>query len=336
MGVGSTTGTLLAIASAFFNGSFSVLFKTKRMVDLSIHPIIFQLYVSWGVFLSSLFVLPFAAYDDKELSFLQNFSLGGISAGALLVVAISASFKAIDHIGVALAQGIWGGVAMVVSYTWGTLVFGEAPTNTLLSLFGLFLLVVGVYIIAQCERIIQLIMRRQVPTLDEAEHLLTTNEAVGIAGTRTQIPNYLRGIFWACVVGIFGGSILVPMHLIPEEKQRLVLFLPSFGLGAFFTSPLILLFHYSCEKDKPAFHWKDASLNGLLSGLIYNIGNGMSIIATSSIGYAVAYPILQCAILISGLWGIFLFSEITDRYAIFVFFIGGVILVIGGVVLCIA
>jgi multidrug transporter EmrE-like cation transporter len=68
-----------------------------------------------------------------------GFSTIGIIAGTLFVLATSASFQAIDYIGVALAQGIWGGIAMVVSYTWGTGIFHEVPSNEGLSIFALML-----------------------------------------------------------------------------------------------------------------------------------------------------------------------------------------------------
>ena len=86
------------------------------------------------------------------------------------------------------------------------------------------------------------IVRGQFTTLDEAEQLLTCDEDVFILNRiKIQIPVFIRGIFWSCVVGIFGGSILAPMHYIPQAKQSLVLFLPSFGLGALLTSPVLVL-----------------------------------------------------------------------------------------------
>ena len=50
-------------------------------------------------------------------------------------------------------------------------------------------------------------------------------------------------------------------------------------------------------------------------------------------GFAVAQPIMQCALFVSGLLGIFLFREIQDTKRIFVFFLCGIILIGGAVVL---
>ena len=41
----SNIGILLAIGSAVFNGSFAALFKMPKMVEVDLHPIVFQLYI---------------------------------------------------------------------------------------------------------------------------------------------------------------------------------------------------------------------------------------------------------------------------------------------------
>eukprot|EP00551_Chaetoceros_affinis_P010538 CAMPEP_0203668180 /NCGR_PEP_ID=MMETSP0090-20130426/4873_1 /ASSEMBLY_ACC=CAM_ASM_001088 /TAXON_ID=426623 /ORGANISM="Chaetoceros affinis, Strain CCMP159" /LENGTH=332 /DNA_ID=CAMNT_0050532549 /DNA_START=82 /DNA_END=1077 /DNA_ORIENTATION=+ len=326
-------GIIYAIASAIFNGSFTTLFKTRRMVDLSIHPIIFQLYVSCGVFLSSWLVIPFV-HMNREGGGFFSFCMG-LLAGALFIFAVYASFQAIDYIGIALAQGIWGGIAMVVSYIWGVCFFHENPSNTFFSIFALFLLVAGVISIASCERVGTMLFGRislDNTSVSEVNLLLQMSIDGGIeTGDRLRTPqnssNYIRGVLWAISVGIFGGSILAPMHYADDQG---LMFLPSFGIGAILTAPLVLLVHFLCTKEVPAFHWKEALLPGISSGVIYNAGNALSMMAISSIGYYVAYPILQCAILVSGVWGICLFREITNRKSIIAFFIGGFTLLMGG------
>ena len=48
------------------------------------------------------------------------------------------------------------------------------------------------------------------------------------------------------------------------------------------------------------------------------------------------YPIMQCALLVSALWGVFVFGEITDRKTIFVLFVSGLVLLGGAGVLSIS
>ena len=50
----------------------------------------------------------------------------------------------------------------------------------------------------------------------------------------------------------------------------------------------------------------------------------------------IAYPILQCAILFSGIWGVFVFKEIIGNNVIITFFGGGAILLTGAVMLAVA
>merc|ERR1711871_1590846 len=59
----------------------------------------------------------------------------------------------------------------------------------------------------------------------------------GLSGT-LQGPNYCRGLLFAVLVGLSGGSILVPMHYVPQDGQGLV-FIPSFGIGVVCTAPLV-------------------------------------------------------------------------------------------------
>ena len=123
MGFNEGTGFALAVASAVFNGTFVAPFKTKRVSDLKLRPIIFQLYVACGVFASSWLALPFLQYnhivaDCPDAGTTLEFSLLGMLGGGLFIVSIVASFNAVELIGLALAQGIWGGVALLVSYLW--------------------------------------------------------------------------------------------------------------------------------------------------------------------------------------------------------------------------
>lgn len=55
-----------------------------------------------------------------------------------------------------------------------------------------------------------------------------------------------------------------------------------------------------------------ASLPGMLSGAIWNIGNICSVVAVHDpgVGLAIAYPIMQCGLFVAGIWGILLHQEL--------------------------
>ena len=54
---------------------------------------------------------------------------------------------------------------------------------------------------------------------------------------------------------------------------------------------------------------------------------------SSGLSYGVAYPIMQCALFVSGIWGVFLFKEIQGTRAIVAFFAFGGILLGGAAML---
>jgi glucose uptake protein GlcU len=133
----------------------------------------------------------------------------GFVAGCLLVLSLAASFQAVQKMGVALAQGIWCGGAMLVSYLWGVAVFGETPVRLGLSLLGLCLLILGVFGIALCEKIGKV-------ALEEAHHkrqdespetmsLIARNNSEETS-TDNENRSYAEGVLWACAVAFFGGS----------------------------------------------------------------------------------------------------------------------------------
>jgi glucose uptake protein len=53
----------------------------------------------------------------------------------------------------------------------------------------------------------------------------------------------------------------------------------------------------------------DTHLNGVLGGVIWNIGMSMSIIASGKAGFAISYGLGQGATLIAALWGVFIWKE---------------------------
>jgi glucose uptake protein len=53
----------------------------------------------------------------------------------------------------------------------------------------------------------------------------------------------------------------------------------------------------------------DVHMNGILGGVIWNIGMSMSIIASGKAGFAISYGLGQGATLVAALWGVFIWKE---------------------------
>jgi len=77
--------------------------------------------------------------------------------------------------------------------------------------------------------------------------------------------------------------------------------------------------------------WHEA---GVASGAWWNIGNACAIYGIIGLGYAVAYSLVQTALFVSGLLGIFVYREIRGA-AIGVFFASGAVLTLGAVLLAV-
>ena len=139
----SMSGYLLALASAICNGSFAAAQKLPSVERARPHPVIFNSFVCFGVVVSSLIVMPFLPFFGADL----KFNILGSLSGVLFVGAILCSFLAIPHLGLAMAQGIWGGSALLVAFLWGVLgpsPVGAAPSSWFGSLGGVVLLFVGI------------------------------------------------------------------------------------------------------------------------------------------------------------------------------------------------
>ena len=249
-----SAGLALAVLSAVFNGSFV---SFSKFEDAKIvHPFVFNLYLALGVFFSSCSILPFLPLLGSPPILCP---LGGL-AGLLFCLASSLSFVAVSNVGVSSGQGVFGACAILISFLWGTL--GPAPiglpvVSLPLSLLATSLLLVGVGGIVNCE----LIARRlkggastsspQSAALAEplhgSEHLggseqlsgseqspLLTETGAELGAAIVDAPRRLVGFVAAVLVGIFGGSILVPLGFLGHEYQgiKALAFLPSFGMGS--------------------------------------------------------------------------------------------------------
>jgi len=344
-------GYMFALGSALCNGSFASLSKCSTE-DLS--PVYFNSCLSLGVTISS-WIFAVAYYD--EISDVVLFDPAAAAGGCLLVLANYFAFLAIPKAGLALSQGIWGGVALVVSFFWGVYgpkPIGKTPKSILGSYTGVFFILCGIIGIAQNKALTYWICKKLGNNnYDEDQKMASSLLASDSAAANNDRSNMLEtgngerqsslqvaksnkndvrvGLLYAVCTGIFGGSMLVPLELSAVSGLDA---LPSFGHGVFLASLIITIIFAITDKSSSPFPKTIRNIvPGILSGCIFNIGNTMSILAIPQIGFAVAQPLMQCALFVSGLWGIFLFREIIDKTRILMFFVAGTILICGALML---
>ena len=143
-------------------------------------------------------------------------------------------------------------------------------------------------------------------------------QSLVICGKR--INRRLAGLISAFGCGIWGGSIMVPMHFAPSNAGGLG-YIISFAIGASIVNIFLWIMRYfynvyytgSFQKGwnaLPSFHFKVMWLPGAVAGSVWSVGNIASIVSVQYLGEGVGYSLSQSSMLISGLWGIIWFREI--------------------------
>jgi len=100
-------------------------------------------------------------------------------------------------------------------------------------------------------------------------------------------------------------------------------------------TPLFAVVYFVGFQKKPVWNVKKILLPGILGGLGWNVGNFASIYATINLGYTVGFPLSQCALLVSGFWGILLFKEMTGVKRIGLYLVSALVLLGGAILLAV-
>lgn len=335
----SLLGLTVAVLSSIFNGSFPA---WKDCLPNKPDPVIFNGYVCLGAFLSS---LPVPLITGEQ----YRFPFFGVCAGGLFVFAVLFSFIACSKVGLATAQAVWSSSAILVAFAWGAFGPSEvaAPMASLpLSLLAVLIIIAGALIVVNCRDIAGRISgssaregdggggQLQIGTVPAGEtHRDSESQASLTNDGGSNVSDRLVGLASAASVGIFGGSVLVPFKFIPQESGGLRA-VPSFGVGALVIGTIVTA-AYSCIFKEHEQSDSRTKVFGIMSGITWNLGNLCSIVAQQppfSLPYGIAYPILQCAMVFGGMFGIFVFREI-QGFAVAIFWLGAAILVLGVVVL---
>ncbi len=125
--------------------------------------------------------------------------------------------------------------------------------------------------------------------------------------------------------GILAGLVF-SSYLIPIKISNLAIrdFFFSACVGILITGLLIALI------SRTKFT-KEAIKEGLFSGIIWNIGNLLSLISLAAIGLSKMGPISQSSILVAVLWGLFYFKEIS-KFSLRVRILMGAIVLFAGII----
>jgi len=162
-----------------------------------------------------------------------------------------------------------------------------------------------------------------------------------------KISTRTLGFIIAVIGGIWGGSVMVPIHY-ADSNSKGFNFVFSFAIGTSFVNTFawIIRFYFTWIRSSknlqstlralPSFHFRSMVMPGACSGTLYCIGNLASIVSVTILGEGVGYSMTQSSMLVSGMWGIFWYREITDPLCIRGWLIMATITLSGMMILCLS
>lgn len=131
------------------------------------------------------------------------------------------------------------------------------------------------------------------------------------------------GALGAVIDGLYGGSVLVPMHFARLESEDFegLGYLISFAIGCLTVVTLVWIGRWAIYaiqdesifkgwKRLPSFHVQTVGPYAILAGLVWSIGNVSSIISVAILGQGLGYSLVQSQLVISGMWAVFFYGEI--------------------------
>lgn len=165
-------------------------------------------------------------------------------------------------------------------------------------------------------------------TKDISESIAIDKDSIVLFKGRIIMTRRQMGILGAVFNGTWGGTNLIPLHYAKAEGYGGAAYVISFACGSMLVLIVMWILRYLFQLYRfegshreaysalPSFHLRKMWLPGMLSGTLYSIGNFSGIIATTYLGQGVGYSVCQSALIVSGMWGIFFFGEITGADAI--------------------
>jgi len=276
--------------------------------------------------------------------------MGGVISGFCLSIAGVTTFAAIKYIGLTVGVTIWSGTAILTSFIEGFMA-GTTAEELPIAIVGCIVLIIGVIGVGFSEQIIGLCVHGMAGSKENEEQkqaLIESDTGDSISGvavasgtaatlgvdadaaTNGKMADLLIGALFAVMTGIVGGSVGFPSNWTSDEDNDSRLkFLISFAVGCCCIIPITTVWACFISSEKVQWHWKTCLVPGLLAGLVWNIGNVASLYAIQSVGYGVAYPIMQSSLIVANLWGIFVWKEVTEKRVICLIFLFGLIVMAG-------
>ncbi len=264
--------------------------------------------------------------------------------------------------GLAIAVGTWASIMIMVNFLFGIVIFREPVHDILGTLASFLLLIAGLVGMSHYSAP----PKKKVPLSPSSsyefdDHLTTPLEdpldddkkKEEMADTREETSDSVHhvlcgislnkrqcGILGAAMNGVFTGGSLIPLHYAKEEGFGGANYMISMASGAFLANSLLwvcfflykLLAHRATLQEAfqtmPLCYFRELWFPGFMAGILLSIAMFGSILAVTYLGQGVGNSLVQTKILVSGLWGIFFYKEITGTRTITMWFISASVAVL--------
>ena len=358
---GEFCGWSAAVVACIAFGSFGVPIKGSRATRVNVDPLVMQSYKTWMCLATCWVVLLLG----EEFTYTP----WGIVSGLFWVPAGTAAIFAIRNAGLAVSQGIWSALIVLVSFFWGIFIFDEAVASRFVATLAILLMVAGLWGMSHYSvpaeshlsytpasdleesETVDFDNHRDSSFHDEADddiadgsielersemnHISAIDDAgldMPLADISEERYFLLPGCKWsrrrlglACAVfnGVWGGSIMVPMHYSSGNTTGLG-YAISFAIGATIVLCSMWIFRYLFHLGRtrsfavafsclPSFHLRVMWLPGGVAGGLWSLGNICSMLSVQGLGEGVGYSVVQGSMLVSGLWGVYYYQEVTSK-----------------------
>lgn len=330
---------VFALVGGVSMGSYPVAIKAPSVLRANMHPMIFQCYKSFWVFVLGFAFILLNLVRSKP-AFV--FTYWGLLGAAAWIPSGLGTIAAVPRLGVGMAVVVTTGTSAILQFLVGQMVGesmrrhgppGHEYVRAPYFLVGVVIGMVGLVLspIFACPR--------RNPVSDATVSLQDGGEAPQEAGSNNRTgskADVIVGLFFAFVAGFFSavqfGVIAVGkkvessrFHCDPcPEKDHFVnefdafgSYMTSFGIGAGMMTACFFSFFAVSEKcqgkDKPESHFRILRVWGSVAGCCWVVGNVFLSAAVSRGGDSVMGPASQAIQLTcSGAWGLLYFREVKD------------------------
>ena len=257
-----------------------------------------------------------------------RFSWWGVVGAAMWVVNGVMASAAIQRAGIGVAQAIYSGFSVLVSFIWGAYYFGEPVAHLTGAWASLAVMCVGMATIGLAAA-----LGGQPRPAKDAD-----DSAEKYKPRAPAAPALGAGVCLALYVGFANGSKMVPWKLASLSLEasgglKGTEYLVSFGVGSALCTVCVAcgyaLALRGLGRPLPPLHLETAAGPGLLTGLMWSGGNLCSIRCTEILGLAAGWPLVQAQLLVSTAWGVLWFAEVRETKCVALTF-GGALATVGG------